>query len=75
MPGQSGAVRHMAERAAVRLALALNCSRSLPGIAPEDLGDADQRQDRAVNRPMKIADHEADAEGQIEALEDPDGPD
>src|ERR1700685_4387018 len=47
---------------------------ALSSIAPDDLGDADQRQDRAVNRPMIIADHEADAEGQVEALENPDSP-
>jgi hypothetical protein len=45
---------------------------TLPGIAPDDLRDADQREDRAVNRPMKVADHEPNAECQIEALENPD---
>jgi hypothetical protein len=38
------------------------------------LGDADQREDRAVNRPMKVADHAPNAKSQVEALEDPDGP-
>src|ERR1700691_2690747 len=47
---------------------------ALSSIAPDNLGDADQRQDRAVNRPMIIADHEADAEGQVEALKSPDCP-
>lgn len=48
-------------------------SWSLAGIAPDNLGDADQREDRAVDRPVKVADHESDAEGQVESLEDPDG--
>jgi len=48
-------------------------SLDLPGITPEHLGDADQREDRAVNRPMIVADHEANAESQVEALEYPDG--
>jgi hypothetical protein len=72
MPEQGGAVR-LERRAAARLTLALNCSWSLPGIAPNDLSDADQRKNRAVDRPMKVPDHETDAERQIEALENPNG--
>jgi hypothetical protein len=41
----------------------------LPSITPNDLSDADQSQDRAVDRPVSIADHETDAKCQIEALE------
>src|ERR1019366_1979357 len=55
-------------------ALALKGSGPLPGIAPDNFGDADQRQDRAVDGPVKVADHEADSAGQVQALEDPDGP-
>lgn len=46
---------------------------TLPGIAPDNLGDAHQREDRAANRPIKVSDHESDAEGEVEALEDPHG--
>lgn len=47
-------------------------SLDLPDIAPEHLGDADQHQNRTVNGPMIVADHEADAKCQVKALEDPD---
>lgn len=46
----------------------------LTRITPDDFGDADQRQDRAVDRPVIVTDHEADAEGQVHALEHPDRP-
>lgn len=42
MQGQGGAVRYKPGHA-VGVALAFNCSWFLPGIAPDDLGDADQR--------------------------------
>jgi hypothetical protein len=45
--------------------------RFLSGIAPDDFGDAHQRQDGAVNRPMIIADHESDTKRQVKALKDP----
>src|ERR1039458_849810 len=74
MPKQSGIVRPEPGAQRYGRRWPSKGSEPLSGIAPEDLGDADQRQDRAVNRPMKVADHEADTEGQVEALEDPDGP-
>ena len=45
---------------------------ALPGIAPNDLGDADERENGAEDRPMKVTDHEAHAKGDIETLENPD---
>jgi hypothetical protein len=46
----------------------------LTSIAPDDLGESDERENRAINRPVIVADHEADTKGEIEALEDPDDP-
>jgi len=57
---------HRADPGILRLGL------GLPRIAPQHLGYTDQRQDCAINRPMIVADHEPAAEGQVEALEDPD---
>src|ERR1019366_2525903 len=42
----------------------------LAGVAPDDLRDADQSQHRAVDGPVIVTNHEADAEGKVEALED-----
>jgi hypothetical protein len=47
-------------------------SEPLSYIAPDDLRNADQGQDRPVNGPMHVTDHESDAEGEVKALQDPD---
>ena len=68
-----GHLSQNSQRCRARAARESSGSR-LPSIAPDDFGDADHRQDHAVNCPMKVTDHEADAEGEVEALKSPDGP-
>jgi hypothetical protein len=45
---------------------------ALPGVAPDHLAHADQRQDCAIDSPVIVADHEANAESEVQALKDPD---
>jgi hypothetical protein len=44
----------------------------LPCVAPDYLRDAENCQDRAINRPMIITDHESPAKCKVESLQNPD---
>src|SRR4051812_31580152 len=64
-------------RSAFRARLAARHARSvfaLTDVRPHHLSDADERENRTVYRPMVVAYHEANAEGEVEALKDPDCP-
>jgi hypothetical protein len=50
----------------------LGGSERLAGVAPYDLGDSKQRQDRPEKDPSPLAHHETHPECQVQTLQDPD---
>ena len=44
----------------------------MPGVAPDHLSDADRREDSAIDGPVIVTDHKANAKGEVETLEHPD---